>query len=98
MKVSALHQTEASKARQLVKDEAEQQKLNALADLELLKQELSGLAGATKYFQEFYVGRKLRYWLIPGEDLDVLSVRPERVSWALSNLQWIKSEIKRLYP
>lgn len=71
----------------------------ALANLELLKQELSGLEeGAALYFQGFHVPpnarnskAQWRAWLLPTETLDDL--KPEQTDYVLRNLEWFKAQI-----
>ena len=64
-----------SKAKLERLHEAEQQRLNVLANLELLKQELSGLAGAREWMNEPLetMGGKLVNFLLPTEDWKVTS-------------------------
>jgi hypothetical protein len=82
-----------SKAKLEAYKEAEQQRLNVLANLELLKQELSGLAGAREWLTQplFHGGRVLNF-LLPTEDIQDLP--DSKVSWLLSNLTWIRWAIK----
>lgn len=72
-----------------------QQKLNELANLALLQQELAGMeAEACVFLQGFHQpGSKLTIsWLLPGEGLD--SLQPEQVSTILQHLDRFKARVK----
>ena len=82
-----------SKAKLDRLNEAEQQRLNVLANSVLLQQELAGLAGAKEWLTQplFHGGRVLNF-LLPTEDIQDLP--DSKVSWLLSNLTWIKWAIR----
>jgi len=72
----------------------------ATANLELLKQELSGMEeSAAHFFSGFTVppvGNKpaqWRAWLLASETLEDL--KPAQVDYVLKNLDWFKAQIKR---
>jgi len=72
----------------------------AQANLELLKQELTGLEeSATHFFTGFEVppvGTKpaqWRAWLLASEALEDL--KPAQVDYVLKNLEWFKAQIKK---
>lgn len=72
-----------------------------LANMELLKQELSGLEqGANSFFRGFSVppvkGKpaQWRAWLLQGEDIGDLT--PVQVDYVLKNLAWFKEQIAKV--
>ncbi len=74
---------------------ARQQRINDEANLELLIQQLKPIrAKATKYFQDFEIRGKRRWWLLPNETLeDGLMAHPSRIEYVLKNLDWFVKEI-----
>lgn len=74
---------------------ARQQRINDEANLELLIQQLKPIrAKATKYFQDFEIKGKRRWWLLPNETLeDGLMAHPSRIEYVLKNLDWFVKEI-----
>lgn len=82
-----------SKAKLEAYKEAEQQRLNILANSVLLQQELAGLVGAKEWLTQplFHGGRVLNF-LLPTEGIQDLP--DNKVSWLLSNLTWIKWAIR----
>lgn len=72
-----------------------QQRINDEANLVLLIQYLDPIrAKATKYFQDFEIKGKRRWWLLPNETLeDGLMAHPSRIEYVLKNLDWFVKEI-----
>lgn len=75
----------------------------AMANLELLLQELEGLeASAAIYFRDFKIPRKdgkgamWRTWLLPNESIRELGSHPQRVDCVLKHLAWFKEQIKNV--
>jgi hypothetical protein len=83
----------ANKPRRSLKREFEEaQRLNTLANRELLRQELNGLTEqASIYFRDFEVNGKKRYWLMPYETIDDLNA--EQIECVLKHLGWFKGQI-----
>ena len=74
---------------------ARQQRINDEANLALLIQYLDPIrAKATKYFQDFEIKGKRRWWLLPNETIeDGLMAHPSRIEYVLKNLDWFVKEI-----
>lgn len=72
-----------------------QQRINDEANLVLLCQQLEPIrAKATRYFQDFELKGKRRFWLLPNETLeDGFMVNPMRVEYVLKNLDWFVKTI-----
>lgn len=74
---------------------ARQQQINDEANLVLLIQYLEPMrAKATKYFQDFEIKGRRRWWLLPNETLeDGLMAHPSRIECVLKNLDWFVKQI-----
>lgn len=74
---------------------AKQQQINDEANLALLIQQLEPMrAKATRYFQDFEIKGKRRWWLLPNETLeDGLVSHPTRIEYVLKNLDWFVKTI-----
>jgi len=88
---TAVTEQPVKKSRKLLDEEIA--RAAALANLELLKQELSGMERqACRWMENFKVGASTwRSWLLPTEDLGDL--KPEQVDWLLKNIEWVKRQI-----
>ena len=84
-------------AKRSVKREfEEQQRLSALANRELLLQELDGLKEqASIYFRNFEINGVRRHWLLPNEILADLH-DPEKVECVIRYMAWFKAQIARV--